>query len=137
MPVPILVLVALLALPMQAVVADDCAAPQTNMQMQDCAGRDYKAADADLNAAYGEVMAKLKAMDADLAKAQAGGGLAGALRDAQRAWIQFRDGQCGWEAAFFRGGSMQPLIQTTCLTELTRARTAQLRQTWKSYGAGQ
>lgn len=129
-------LAALLVLQPLAQAADDCTSPQTNMQMQDCAGRDYKAADAELNEAYGDVMKKLEAMDAQLAtKDQPDWGLAHALRTAQRAWIHFRDGQCDWEGTFFKGGTMQPLIRTTCLTELTRARTAQLRQTWKSYGA--
>ena len=128
---PILILALFLLLPLPAMAGSDCTSPQTNMEMIDCAGRDFSAADKALNEAYGAVMTKLKAMD----KEQPDLGLVDALRKAQRAWIAFRDGQCAWEAGFFNGGSMQPLIRQSCLTELTQARTGQLRQTMKAYAS--
>lgn len=51
-----------------------------------------------------------------------------ALKKAQRAWIGYRDGQCelaGFEA---RGGSMEPMLVSGCLAELTRKRTDELRK---------
>ena len=50
-----------------------------------------------------------------------------ALLAAQRGWIGYRDGQCelaGFEA---RGGSMEPMLVSGCLAELTRARTKELK----------
>ncbi|MEQ8345196.1 MAG: lysozyme inhibitor LprI family protein [Sneathiellaceae bacterium] len=131
---PMLILALLALLPLHAAVAaeaGDCTSPQTNLAMQECADANYRAADAALNAAYGEVMGRLRQMDKEDGPDS---GLADALKAAQRAWIPFRDGQCAWEAGFFTGGSIAPLIRLTCLTELTRARTGQLRQTLKTYG---
>lgn len=131
MPILILALFAVLGLSGTTVAAPaDCTAPQTNMAMLECADADYKAADAGLNEAYGEVMGALRKRDKEVPD----GGLAAGLKSAQRAWLPFRDGQCDWEAAFFSGGSDAPLIRLTCLAELTKARTSQLRQTLKTYG---
>ncbi|MNT91411.1 hypothetical protein D3C72_2325040 [compost metagenome] len=50
-----------------------------------------------------------------------------ALKKAQRAWIGYRDGQCelaGFEA---RGGSMEPMLVSGCLAQLTTTRTEELK----------
>ena len=47
---------------------------------------------------------------------------------AQRGWIAYRDGQCelaGFEA---RGGSMEPMLVSGCLADLTRKRTKELKE---------
>ncbi|MFM4877940.1 lysozyme inhibitor LprI family protein [Aeromonas caviae] len=48
------------------------------------------------------------------------------LRTAQRAWIAFRDAQCRYEAGVYEGGSMAPMVHSSCLTQLTEARTKDL-----------
>ena len=50
------------------------------------------------------------------------------LLKAQRAWIDYRDGQCEAEGAQFAGGSIRPLITISCKTTLTRKRTEELLQ---------
>ncbi len=45
------------------------------------------------------------------------------LRDAQRAWVAFRDKQCAFETASYSTGSIYPLLVTNCLAELTQQRT--------------
>lgn len=95
----------------------DCKNPMDQHTMNHCAGLAYEAADAKLNAAY----AKLKA-------AQSEDGFKVKLRDAQRAWIQFRDKHCTYEAAENEGGSIYPLVYSGCLTRLTRDRTNVLEQ---------
>ncbi|MBT5415159.1 MAG: DUF1311 domain-containing protein [Rhodospirillaceae bacterium] len=97
--------------------------------MMECTDADYKTADAALNDTYREVMAKLNELD----KTRPGWGLADALRESQRAWLPLRDRQCDWEAAFVKGGTMEPLIRLSCLSEMTAKRTDQLRETWKTY----
>ncbi|MNG13789.1 hypothetical protein D3C84_974900 [compost metagenome] len=82
--------------------------------MNICAFQDYQRADARLNAAY-------KKQVATLDKAQLG-----RLRTAQRAWITFRDAQCRYEAGVYEGGSMAPLVHSSCLTKLTEQRTKDL-----------
>ena len=49
------------------------------------------------------------------------------LRDAQRAWITYRDLACAAESTLVRGGSMEPLMYYSCLERETRSRTESLR----------
>lgn len=93
----------------------DCGAAVTQQDMNFCAAEEYRAADADLNAVWRRTVTWAE-----------GAGLEEDLRAAQRAWIAFRDAACGVEAAVYAGGSMAPLVKATCLTRLTRARTADL-----------
>lgn len=103
----------------------NCANPITQVEMTGCASVAYEAADAELNAAYGPAM--------DMARAIDSAGTFGAvpaatlLRDAQRAWIAFRDAACDAEATMARGGTMQSMLFYNCLERLTRARTGDLR----------
>ena len=63
------------------------------MDMNQCAEQDWEAADAELNARLQDGRWRgMKAMDANLPADLQGG--AEALRDAQRAWITFRDTNC-------------------------------------------
>ena len=48
------------------------------------------------------------------------------LREAQRAWITYRDLTCGMERARYEGGSIAPLVEVLCLTRLTERRTRDL-----------
>ncbi|QLL62861.1 lysozyme inhibitor LprI family protein [Sinorhizobium mexicanum] len=107
----------------------DCQNAVTQMDMNICAGQDYDRADADLNNIYKQAVAAMKAMDKELGEIDAAyPGAEQALKKAQRAWIGYRDGQCelaGFEA---RGGSMEPMLVSGCLAELTRKRTSELKQ---------
>ena len=49
------------------------------------------------------------------------------LRDAQRAWIPFRDKACAAESNLARGGTMQSMLVSSCMERLTRQRTEDLR----------
>jgi uncharacterized protein YecT (DUF1311 family) len=89
-----------------------------------CAGRDYDAADAELNAVWKEARAAAKAEDAEYQDDLKGAEKA--LLAEQRGWIAYRDGHCelaGFEA---RGGSMEPMLVAMCLAETTRLRTQEL-----------
>lgn len=90
---------------------------QTQMELNECAAIDYKAADAELNAAWGATKSFYDGI-----------GHGQDLLTAQRNWIAFRDANCEAEAALYEGGSIQPLIYSTCLTRLTRRRTEDLKQ---------
>ncbi len=117
---------AIILSPVIAVADDkiDCTDPQVQMEMNYCAGEAYKAADARLNAVYKKAMAAMKQIDGYLDEDQRGA--ADALREAQRAWIPFRDKACEAEGYLVSGGSMQPLIIYECLTKLTGQRIGQL-----------
>ena len=92
-----------------------CANPQTQSEMNQCAGKDYQAADAVLNQVYPRLVAKL---DND-EKAQ--------LKEAQTAWLKYRDANCEFVADQFKGGTMRPMIYANCLADMTRKRTIELR----------
>lgn len=103
----------------------DCTNPQTQMEMNLCAQQGFKAADEDLNYTYALSMDYMKRLDEYLPDDLVGA--ADALRDAERAWIQYRDNNCRAEGFAARGGSMEPLLVYSCLERLTRNRTEELR----------
>ncbi len=92
-----------------------CADPQDQSTMNRCAYEDFQKADAELNKTYQQLLPKLEAAHTEK------------LKLAQRAWIAFRDAHCECEAFAFDGGSMQPLIRSSCLAQVTRDRTKQLQ----------
>ena len=102
----------------------DCKSPQTQTDMNICAAQDYERADAELNRVWGEVRATLQTM---------GNPVEGApnpwetMLEAQRAWITFRDLACDAESAIYYGGSIRPLIYSSCLTRLTEQRMQDIR----------
>jgi uncharacterized protein YecT (DUF1311 family) len=118
-----------LALIAQEVTAEDCRDPQTQVEMNMCAMRDFEIADRALNIAYREAVAGARADDASIDRQYDQRPTSEEkLREAQRAWITFRDAHCTYQGyGEARGGSMEPMSYEVCRTELTRARTAQLR----------
>jgi len=103
--------------------ADDL--PQQGMNW--CAYEDWQAADKALNAVWPKVRAAVKKNDAELKAVDPSlVGADAALMKAQRAWIDYRDGQCEGEGFYARGGSLEPLLVTTCKTRMTSERTEEL-----------
>jgi uncharacterized protein YecT (DUF1311 family) len=106
--------------------APNCAEPQTQMDMTICAGEDFIAADEALNSQYQETRKQLKARDADAVSEDLKGSEA-ALLAAQRAWIVYRDTECASRGFQARGGSMEPMLISSCKADLTRKRTEDLK----------
>ena len=98
---------------------DPCAEAQSQTEMNICWGKQYKAADAELNAAYREFTSKLNPEESAQLKA------------AQLAWIKFRDANCEFVADQYKGGSMRPMIAAMCLADVTNARTSELKAQMK------
>ena len=94
-----------------------CDNAQTTVEMRDCAGKEYKKADAELNSVYKQLMSKLTDE-----------GHKALLKTAQQAWIKYRDANCEFEAYLNRGGTIYPLVYTGCLSTMTTARTKELRE---------
>lgn len=112
----------------------NCANPQVQQEMNYCAAQDAERADAELNTVYRTAIASAQAADREYASYLTGvAGRSGepgeeaSLREAQRAWVAFREAHCRLESYEARGGSMQPMIDGNCRATLTRARTAELR----------
>jgi uncharacterized protein YecT (DUF1311 family) len=107
-------------------VAADCSDPVTTLDMRICAAEELKRADTQLNAAYRDAKAAAAEVDA-LHGEPAESGAVHHLREAQRAWIKLRDTDCVLAGFPFRGGTLEPLVVTSCHTELTEKRTEDLR----------
>ena len=136
----VLILLAAICLPFAPAAAQEadslprCDQAKADMGIQQemniCAHREFLIADATLNAQWKLTAAKMKAQDKDSAAWAADGrpGYFATLLEGQRAWITFRDAHCASEGYFARGGSLEPLLVSTCKTALTEARTAQLKE---------
>ena len=95
--------------------SEPCPNAQSQAEMNDCAGREYKKTDLELNQTYQKLVAML---DAD-EKAQ--------LKEVETAWIKYRDANCEFVADQYKGGSIRPMILGFCLADVTRNRTTELK----------
>ncbi len=94
----------------------DCKKATTQLEMNHCAHKSFKAADAELNQVYRQLRSKYKDTPQDRQ-----------LVDAQLAWLKFRDTDCKFSADRFKGGSIAPLIYSGCQEELTKERIRSLK----------
>jgi uncharacterized protein YecT (DUF1311 family) len=104
----------------------DCKKAEAQMELTYCAEQDLNAADKLLNVQYQTARKATKKRDADAEADQKGAD--DALVKAQRAWVAYRDAQCtsyGYQA---HGGSMEPMLIYSCQADLTRKRTAELKE---------
>ncbi len=92
---------------------------QTQADMNIEASNTFKKADKELNKIYTALFNKLDASEKK------------ALSAAEKAWITFRDLECKFECKENEGGSIYPLVYSTCLTSLTEKRTAELKELLK------
>ena len=92
-----------------------CDDPQTQYEMNVCADRRYKAADAELNRVYDRLASLLE----DGARAK--------LKATEVSWLKYRDDNCDYESSLYEGGSMRPAVYSSCMERMTKERTAELR----------
>ncbi|MCF3640915.1 lysozyme inhibitor LprI family protein [Rhizobium sp. TRM95111] len=113
----------------------DCENAMAQQDMNYCAGKDFEAADAELNAAYKQAMAAMRETDRELGEiSKTYVGAVEALKKAQRAWIGYRDGECELAGFDARGGSMEPMLVSGCRAEMTRKRTVELKALYQNDG---
>jgi uncharacterized protein YecT (DUF1311 family) len=96
-----------------------CEGHGSQAEASGCARREFQAADAELNMAYGRLAGILDAGEKAL------------LKEAELAWIKYRDATCTFESSQYAGGTMRPMIESFCLTRVTRARTAELEEQYE------
>ena len=104
----------------------DCKDPQAQQHINYCAAKDYETADAELNAIWKK--ARDAAREVDKEQENDLKGAEKALLSAQRGWIAYRDGHCTLAGFDARGGSMEPMLVSTCMTDLTRKRIGELKE---------
>lgn len=133
------VLFLLLAQPAELPQCNEEAADRgVQQEMNICAHRDFLIADAALNEQWAKTRAMMKLRDEQWNDGHAPDwddrpGYFATMLEAQRAWITYRDAHCRSEGYFARGGSLEPLLVSTCKTALTLARTEQLRELAETY----
>lgn len=94
---------------------------QTQAEMNKIAYDDFKKADTELNKVYKKVIEVLDVKEKQL------------MIKAQKDWLKFRDSHCKFKIEQFKGGSIQPLIYSTCLTERTNDRIEDLKTILEDY----
>jgi uncharacterized protein YecT (DUF1311 family) len=90
------------------------ASSQTQMELNAQAASDLRKSDAQLNAVYNKLRAKIS----DAGKKS--------LQTAQQSWLRFRDQECEFEAMGTVGGSIHSMVVAVCLTRLTDQRIKDL-----------
>jgi uncharacterized protein YecT (DUF1311 family) len=97
-----------------AVIGGGAAMAQSQMEMNAQAGSALQKSDAQLNAVYNKLRARIS--DAGKQKLQA----------AQQSWLRFRDQECEFETSGTLGGSIHSMMVAVCLTRLTDQRAKDL-----------
>jgi uncharacterized protein YecT (DUF1311 family) len=111
--------------------AVDCANAMSTADLNTCGSQALDAADAELNKVYKKILADFAGPDdgnEDNNKKWVE-----ALRASQRAWVAFRDADCEKLMIFEAGGgSATTGAVLGCMTELTQARTKDLKDRYDS-----
>jgi uncharacterized protein YecT (DUF1311 family) len=92
-----------------------CDTAMTTADMQVCLDKRYHQVDQELNRVYNQLMSELSHTR------QA------TFREAQRAWILFRDKSAAFSASETEGGTMSTLIYLSVLTSMTEKRVGELQ----------
>jgi uncharacterized protein YecT (DUF1311 family) len=92
----------------------------TQAEANECARREYEAANREMNEIYQSLLTALgegSNGEQDQLKQKA----------AQAQWLKYRDAECESEASIYKGGTMQPAIYNRCLAAVSRERTKRLK----------
>jgi uncharacterized protein YecT (DUF1311 family) len=89
---------------------------QTQTEMNQQASVEFKKADKELNKIYGQLLSTLDASEKK------------AFVASEKAWITFRDLECKFECMGSEGGSMYPMLYSSCMTSMTEKRTTELKE---------
>lgn len=106
----------------------DCENPQAQMVINHCTGLEYGKADRELNRIWPAARRYAKDLDKNAPSYLPPLEAEQSLLNGQRAWITYRDGHCQVTAASWAGGTGQPMIRNTCLTDLTKKRVKELKE---------
>ena len=112
----------------------DCDNAMAQFELNACAYKEFERADAAMNAQWKVTSARMKEIDKDFDRTQDNRpGYFDTLLAAQRAWLTYRDKHCAGEGYTMRGGSAEPMMISGCQTQLTEARTKQLKELIEEY----
>ena len=94
----------------------NCDKATTTVEINECTGRQAKSADRLLNQSYQKLKPKLSGKQKQR------------LTQAQLEWIKFRDRTCEFEAGELEGGTASTAAYLSCITRITKQRTADLQR---------
>jgi uncharacterized protein YecT (DUF1311 family) len=97
-----------------------CGDAETQDVMNSCFYIEFLNSDHAMNSAYAVLMKKL---DPDMQKR---------VRDAQLAWVRYRDLQCSAVGALWEGGSIQPTQVYACKSGLTSDRVKEIKTAYQT-----
>ncbi|HET6388058.1 lysozyme inhibitor LprI family protein [Hyphomicrobium sp.] len=104
----------------------DCADAASTVEINVCFDKEYQAADKALNAAYEAAIAYIRTQTGE--KPYDAASFEAAMRNAQRAWVAYRDADCkDLVAQEWSGGSGTTSAILGCMTEKTVQRTKELK----------
>lgn len=110
----------------------DCDNASSTVEMNFCADKDFEAADKALNTAYQQALKAVPEMaiaDNERFNAKV---WEKSLRASQRAWIAYRDAECQEHVPMFWGGGTGTTVAVIgCMTELTKTRTKELKESYE------
>ncbi len=95
--------------------AKECDGRGSQTDLNLCEGENFKQADAKLNAVYARLLKKISAAGQPK------------LRQAQKAWIAYRDAQCAFETLGTIDGSIHSMVVAQCLADVTEQQTKRLQ----------
>jgi len=94
---------------------EPCADMLSQADMNICWGNEYKKADVELNQAYRKLAERVDGEQREQ------------LKEAQLAWLKYRDTNCAFVADMYKGGSLRPTVLAMCLMDVTNNRTTELK----------
>jgi uncharacterized protein YecT (DUF1311 family) len=107
-----------------------CNPAGTTMEMASCAANRFEKADRAMNIVYSKLMRKAQTMDKSATPGDTDKAV-DRLRNAQRAWVVWRDAECPLRTLSYKGGSMERIERPSCAANLTEERTKLLEDVLK------
>lgn len=109
-----------------------CDSQSSNVEYKECLNKLAEAQDAELNQLYGKVRNLFGEHDSSGSAAPK---LVPAFKEAQKAWIAFREAQCIVEYNIAQGGTAGGGYGSECICQLTYHRNLDLKRMLASYGS--
>lgn len=105
-----------------AIAQDNPCSNKTGMDMKECYDNEFKKADSELTKVYKQLLKRDSRHKKQLVKTELN-------------WIKWKDYECEYQSLMVEGGTAQPLLIQTCLTKLTKERTAHLKYVLDGYNS--
>jgi len=117
-----------LALAASPAAPDPCANAVTTLEINTCLASQAAAVEADLNRYYNAAVKRLRAE-----KGESVTKVLPELIRAEKAWLAYRDAECGAVETYWEGGTIRGSMVLTCRMSVTRLRIFSIWRDWLTY----